>query len=162
VEVYFHAGEGGDVGDKGVGPGNGGTPSHIMRLVFGEECSIGVSTRTGQHHSEPHTHDQEQLNYIVEGEMWFFIRDRGYCVRKGDFLRIPRDEVHWSWVKTEEPCVCIECFSPPMRGGQGLFDPSESPNKRESKADGRSIYVDLATIGLDLAEIEARPAVNRP
>jgi quercetin dioxygenase-like cupin family protein len=151
MELFFHAGDTGD--------GYRGSGAHTIRSAFGEEASIAISTRTGAHHSEPHTHDQEQLNYIVEGEMWFYIRDRGYLVKKGDMLRIPRNEVHWSWVKTDEPCICIEVFSPPMSNGQPLFDASETPEVRES---GEPAEIDLATLGLDLAEIESRPPVNRP
>jgi mannose-6-phosphate isomerase-like protein (cupin superfamily) len=159
MELFFHAAEAGEIPDCGVGPGNRGTPAHTMRTAFGEECSFGISVRTSQHHSEPHVHDQEQLNYIVEGEMWTFIRDRGYLLKKGDILRIPRNEIHWSWVKTDEPCLCVEAFSPPMSNGQPLFDQGEAPKVRES--DG-TYPVDLAAIGLDLDEIEARPPVNRP
>ena len=86
---------------------------HDMKRVHGTEAAFAISLRKSGYHSSPHIHDFEQLNYIQEGEMWFFILDKGYHVKKGDFLRIPRNAIHWSWVKTKEPCLCYEVFCPP-------------------------------------------------
>ena len=63
---------------------------HDMKRVHGTEAAFAISLRKSGYHSSPHIHDFEQLNYIQEGEMWFFILDKGYHVKKGDFLRIPR------------------------------------------------------------------------
>ena len=78
---------------------------HDMKRVHGTEAAFAVSLRKSGYHSSPHIHDFEQLNYIQEGEMWFFIHDETYHVKKGDFLRIPRNAIHWSWVKTKEPSL---------------------------------------------------------
>jgi quercetin dioxygenase-like cupin family protein len=138
---------------------------HDMRLVHGNDCAFAVSLRRGGYHSSPHIHDYEQVNFIQEGEMWFYVHDQGFHLTAGDFLRIPRNAIHWSWVQTEQPCLCYEVFSPPppKRPGRpdrkrGLFADDEEP------VTGPSIgiyFVDLAFHGLDRAEIEARPAVNR-
>jgi mannose-6-phosphate isomerase-like protein (cupin superfamily) len=141
---------------------------HDMRLVYGQDAGFAISLRRGGYHSSPHIHDYEQINYIQEGEMWFFVHDKGYHVKKGDFLRIPRNAIHWSWVKTEEPCLCYEVFCPPppqnkRKGpdarGRGLFDEGEQVNIPPSIG---VYFVDLQFHGLDIDEIEAKPAVNRP
>jgi quercetin dioxygenase-like cupin family protein len=139
---------------------------HDMKRVHGTEAAFAISLRKSGYHSYPHIHDFEQLNYIQEGEMWFFIVDKPYHVKKGDFLRIPRNAIHWSWVKTKEPCLCYEVFCPPPPARKdrpnhsvGLFDEGEEVSPPRSSSG--SYYIDLKFHGLDLNEIEARPAVNR-
>lgn len=139
---------------------------HDMRLVYGQDSALAISLRRNGYHSSPHIHDYEQINFIQEGEMWFFVHDKGYHVKKGDFLRIPRNAIHWSWVKTKEPCLCYEVFCPPPplkksgpSKGHGLFDDGEEVSIPPSIG---VYYVDLQFHGLDINEIESRPAVNRP
>jgi mannose-6-phosphate isomerase-like protein (cupin superfamily) len=137
-----------------------------MRLVYGQDSALAISLRRSGYHSSPHIHDFEQINFIQEGEMWFFVHDKGYHMKKGDFLRIPRNAIHWSWVKTEEPCLCYEVFCPPpplkkgeLRKGVGLFDDGEEISIPPSIG---AFYVDLQFHGMDINEIESRPPVNRP
>ncbi|HVT51942.1 MAG TPA: cupin domain-containing protein [Dongiaceae bacterium] len=141
---------------------------HDMRLVYGQDSALAISLRHSGYHSSPHIHDYEQINFIQEGEMWFFVHDKGYHVKKGDFLRIPRNAIHWSWVKTKEPCLCYEVFCPPppqkkRKGqdahGQGLFDDGEEVTIPKSIG---VYFVDMKYHGLDLEEIESKPACNRP
>ncbi len=137
---------------------------HDMKLVCGQDSALAISLRHGGYHASPHIHDYEQINFIQEGEMWFFVHDKGYHVKKGDFLRIPRNAIHWSWVKTEEPCLCYEVFCPPppkkKKGPQGhdLFDEGEEIKVQPSIG---VYFVDLQFHGMDINEIEAKPAANR-
>lgn len=138
---------------------------HDIQIVHGNDSAFAISLRKPGYHSAPHIHDYEQLNYIQEGEMWFFVHDQPYHVIKGDFLRIPRNAIHWSWVKSDEPCLCMEVFSPPppmanmvMNNATPLFDEGETPKVNASLG---VYYVDPTHHGLDIAAIEARPAVNR-
>ena len=50
---------------------------HDMKRVHGTEAAFAISLRKSGYHSSPHIHDFEQLNYIQEGEMWFFIHRQG-------------------------------------------------------------------------------------
>lgn len=140
---------------------------HQMQLVYGTDSAFARSWRNPGYHSSPHIHDYEQLNYIQEGEMWFFVHDKGYHVKKGDTLRIPRNAIHWSWVKSDEPCLCYEVFSPPpppkqnivMDSAQGLFD--ESTEEYKTRPSLGVYFVDMAMHGLDQEVIESKPAANR-
>jgi quercetin dioxygenase-like cupin family protein len=140
---------------------------HDMTLVYGQDAALALSLRRGGYHSSPHIHDYEQINFIQEGEMWFFIHDKGYHVKKGDFLRIPRNAIHWSWVKTEEPCLCYEVFCPPPpqtnrkaadAAGTALLDEGEEQLPKPSIG---IYFIDMQFHGLDINEIEAKPAANR-
>jgi quercetin dioxygenase-like cupin family protein len=44
-----------------------------------------VATRPPGYHTKPHMHVSEQINHVLEGEIWFFVEDKGYLCKKGDF-----------------------------------------------------------------------------
>jgi mannose-6-phosphate isomerase-like protein (cupin superfamily) len=85
-----------------------------MKEIYGMEASVLIATRGGGYHTVPHRHDAEQINYILEGEIWFFVEDRGFRCRKGDFMRIPRNKVHWAWNPTDNEATVLEVHSPPI------------------------------------------------
>jgi gentisate 1,2-dioxygenase len=81
-----------------------------------------VATRQPQYHSKPHRHDSEQLNYVLQGELYVFVDDDGFVAREGDVFRIPRNAVHWSWVQGTKPCVLLEMHAPPLIGDPGVTE----------------------------------------
>ena len=83
-------------------------------FVSGQFANLMVAHRPPGYHSRPHVHDAEQLNYVAEGEVWFFVGDRGWHLQRGDFFRVPRGAVRWMWNRTEGPLVLIEAHSPSM------------------------------------------------
>jgi quercetin dioxygenase-like cupin family protein len=83
-------------------------------FVSGRFANLMVAHRPPAYHSRPHAHDAEQLNYVAEGKVWFFVGDRGWQLRQGDFFRVPRGAVHWMWNRTERPLVLVEAHSPSM------------------------------------------------
>lgn len=103
------------------------------QIVYGEDSSLMVATRIPGYHSTPHRHDAEQMNYVLEGELFIFIEDDGFLARKGDMFRIPRSANHWSWVQGKRPCTLLEVHTPPLIGKPvnvretvGLFARGES------------------------------------
>jgi quercetin dioxygenase-like cupin family protein len=97
-----------------------------MRLANGTDTSFMLASREPGYHSQPHRHDAEQLNYIVDGEIWLFVEAHGYRCVRGDLMRIPRNRVHWAWVRGAGPCTMIELHSPPLIGDAMLRDASVS------------------------------------
>jgi mannose-6-phosphate isomerase-like protein (cupin superfamily) len=91
-------------------------------IAYGVNSSIMVATRQPHYHSKPHVHDCEQLNYVLEGELYVFVGDDGFLATKGDVFRIPRNAVHWSWVQGRVPCVLLETHTPPLIGDPGVTD----------------------------------------
>jgi hypothetical protein len=81
-------------------------------------------------------HVSEQINHVLEGEIWFFVEEQGYLCKKGDFQRIPANKVHWAWNRSTADAVVVESHSPPLVGGEiikgaaGLFDEGETPMLR--------------------------------
>jgi quercetin dioxygenase-like cupin family protein len=92
------------------------------QIVYGQESSMMVATRQPKYHSKPHSHDSEQLNFVLEGELYVFVGDSGFLAKKGDAFRIPRNAVHWSWVQGTSPCVLLETHTPPLIGDPGVTD----------------------------------------
>jgi quercetin dioxygenase-like cupin family protein len=92
------------------------------QIAYGRDTSIMVATRQPQYHSKPHAHDSEQLNYVLDGELYVFVDDGGFLAKKGDVFRIPRNAIHWSWVQGTTPCVLLETHTPPLIGDPGVTD----------------------------------------
>jgi mannose-6-phosphate isomerase-like protein (cupin superfamily) len=60
-----------------------------------------------------HSHENEQLGYVVSGEVDVFIGNETYTLKPGDAYRIPGNTRHGFHVKTENPVEYIEVFTPP-------------------------------------------------
>jgi quercetin dioxygenase-like cupin family protein len=106
------------------------------QIVYGRESSMMVATRQPQYHSKPHSHDSEQLNYVLEGELYVFVGEDGFLAKKGDVFRIPRNATHWSWVQGTTPCVLLETHTPPLIGDPGVIDTARALISVDESLDG--------------------------
>jgi len=97
---------------KGVRTGAEGEGSMVSVKGYGNECSLMIASRAPGYHTTPHIHESEQLNYIQEGEIWFFVEEQGFHCKKGDFQRIPGNKVHWAWNRSDKDAVVIEAHAP--------------------------------------------------
>ena len=92
-----------------------------------------IAVRAPGYHTKPHAHESEQINYVLEGEIWFFVEDRGFHCRQGDFQRIPANKTHWAWNRSNQNATVAEAHAPALIGGRsaegavGLFDDNENP-----------------------------------
>jgi quercetin dioxygenase-like cupin family protein len=113
-----------------------GKGSMVVRQAYGNESSLMVAVRPPGYHTKPHKHVSEQINHVMEGEIWFFVEDQGYLCKKGDFHRIPANKVHWAWNRSDAEAMVVESHSPPLVGGEirngaaALFDEGEAPALR--------------------------------
>ena len=121
---------------KRVQSGESGTGSMVVRKAYGNECSLMIATRAPGYHTKPHAHLSEQINYVMEGEIWFFVKDQGFHCKKGDFQRIPANTIHWAWNRSDKNATVAEAHAPGLIGGHagesaiGLFDDGEKPQVR--------------------------------
>lgn len=95
---------------------------HVVeaRMAYGADTGLMIASRDLGYHSRPHVHDSEQFNYIMKGEIWFFIGEEGFRCRKGDIVRVPRNAVHWTWVRADEGCTMLETHTPSLTGDPEL------------------------------------------
>jgi quercetin dioxygenase-like cupin family protein len=86
---------------------------HLTQLAVGERMSAQ------QFHIEPdavvpeHSHEHEQIGFVVRGACTFCIGDEEFVVSSGDSYVIPGDEPHRVENRTDEPVTGIDVFSPP-------------------------------------------------
>jgi len=107
--------------------------SMSTKMVYGNECNMMVATRAPGYHSNPHRHDCEQINYMLDGEVWVFLENDAFLMKTGDFSRIPRNALHWAWNRSDKDCVLIEVHAPacdPLarKNAVGLYAEGETPN----------------------------------
>src|ERR1700741_333911 len=96
--------------------GEAGTGRMIVKKGYGNECSLMIATRKPGYHTKPHEHESEQINYVLEGEIWFFVKDQGFLCKQGDFSRIPAGKIHWAWNRSDKDSLIIESHSPSQIG----------------------------------------------
>jgi hypothetical protein len=81
-------------------------PDGLRERLQPDGCGAGAGLSPN-----PHKHDCEQLNYVLDGEVWVFVittvPDEG---RR--FLRIPRNVLHWVWNRSDKPVTLVECHAP--------------------------------------------------
>lgn len=107
------------------------------KMVYGNECNLMVAVRAAGYHSNPHRHDAEQLNYLLDGEVWVFIEDDAFLMKAGDFSRIPKNALHWAWNRSDKPCTLIEAHAPACdpqgrENAVGLYAEDEVPDLSRS------------------------------
>jgi quercetin dioxygenase-like cupin family protein len=103
------------------------------KMVYGNDCNMMVAIRAPGYHSHPHRHDAEQINYVLDGEVWVFMESESFLMKKGDFSRIPRNALHWAWNRSDKPCTLVEVHAPacdPLvrENALGLFAKGETPD----------------------------------
>jgi quercetin dioxygenase-like cupin family protein len=122
-----------DVPKRKHNPIKGDGMKEVSR-IYGRECNISPNWYHPGYHTRPHYHDCEQINYVIEGEIWVFVADEGFHCKQGDYIRIPRGRIHWAWNNFDKTALVIEAHSPPLIAGKpgstavGLFDDDEDPN----------------------------------
>ncbi len=61
---------------------------HLMMVVF--EFADGPAAKP----DPPHTHPHEQVTYVAEGEVLFFIGEESRRLAPGDMVAVPPDRPH--------------------------------------------------------------------
>jgi mannose-6-phosphate isomerase-like protein (cupin superfamily) len=125
-------------------------------IAYGCETSLMIATRQPQYHSNPHAHDSEQLNYVLEGELFVFIEDGGFLVKKGDIFRVPRNAIHWSWVQGTAPCVLLETHTPPLIGDPGVIDTAVALIRENESREGIDAIPSQWPADFDQAAVERK------
>lgn len=97
---------------KGIRTGSQGEGSMISRKGYGNESSLMIAARAPGYHTRPHVHESEQINYVLEGEIWFFVEDKAFHCQQGDFQRIPANNLERAL--PQAPCA------------EGIFGQSQS------------------------------------
>ena len=58
-----------------------------------------------------HSHESEQMTYVLEGKLFFDIDKKVYCVASGDLISIPSFKEHSVWTNAEG-AKAVDSWSP--------------------------------------------------
>lgn len=85
----------------------------IERKAFGSDnVTVALHRLMPGHELSPHSHPNEQLVYIMEGEMDFHIGDQVLRLGPGGLAVIPPDMVHYGQVVGNTPALNLDIFTP--------------------------------------------------
>jgi gentisate 1,2-dioxygenase len=94
------------------------------------------AVRAPGYHTTPHAHAAEQLNHMLQGEIWYFVEDQGFLCKAGDFHRVPSNQIHWAWNRSNADAIVVEAHAPALvagpqsEGSIGLFADGETKEAR--------------------------------
>jgi quercetin dioxygenase-like cupin family protein len=84
----------------------------LVHLVAGRNVSLSYVTMEPQSVASLHSHPQEQMGMILEGEFEMTIGEESNLLKKGDMYQVPPNVTHGG--KThDQTAVILDVFSPP-------------------------------------------------
>lgn len=95
-----------------------GDASSVLEILRGQGMSaslVQVRTRVRAHLHRDH----EETVVVLEGRGIFVLGERGYPVRSGSLIIIPRGAVHS--YEAQEPTVALSFFNPPFDNADRTF-----------------------------------------
>lgn len=85
----------------------------VGKVIWGEKLQIAMVDLAADIEVPDHHHPEEQMGYVISGELEFVIdREKKLC-RAGDIYFIPCDIVHSVKVTAEGPARIMDIYSPP-------------------------------------------------
>jgi quercetin dioxygenase-like cupin family protein len=85
-------------------------PKVFRRVISGKQVQMTrVEYRAGAAVDE-HSHPQEQILYVLEGEIWFQVEGEEKLMKTGDVVVVPGGAKHSA--HSDHDAVFIEAFSP--------------------------------------------------
>lgn len=85
----------------------------IERKTFGsDQVTLALHRLHPGHEVLPHTHPNEQIVYILDGEVDFHIGDDVVPLRGGGLVVVPPDVRHWVEVTGDRPAINLDIFTP--------------------------------------------------
>lgn len=92
---------------------------HLRRkVVHGERMSVTIYDFAAGGTFPRHTHDQEQVTYVLDGMVTFTIGDDVHDVSKGNLIMIPPGAIHDA--RADAPARVVSVVSPSRRDDSGI------------------------------------------
>lgn len=90
-------------------------PGLSFQPVLGGRVMVNFVTFQPHTEAPMHWHDEEQVSYVMDGELEFTVAGETRTMRRGDAVVIPPNVPHGA--RTHEGgCVQVDVFHPPRRG----------------------------------------------
>jgi quercetin dioxygenase-like cupin family protein len=85
----------------------------VSRRVFtGDGATLAWTTLEPGHTPRRHSHDYEQIVYIVSGRVRFTVGEESAEMGPGDVLLVPPNVEHFAETLGDEPAVDLSIFTP--------------------------------------------------
>jgi len=94
--------------DKEESVNVGGTYSMAKGpLVQGERIQVSLVHKAAGTGAKPHTHPNEQFNYVLKGTLKAMVNDQEAMVTVGGLTHIPANAVHATIATVDEDVICL-------------------------------------------------------
>ena len=85
----------------------------VERKAFsGDGATLALHRLHPGHEPRPHSHHYEQIVYILQGQIDFFIGDERIRLGPGGLLAVPPNVMHYGVVVGDEPVLNLDVFTP--------------------------------------------------
>jgi quercetin dioxygenase-like cupin family protein len=85
----------------------------VERKAFsGDGATLALHRLQPGHEPRPHSHHYEQIVYILQGQVDFFIGDKRVRLGPGGLLAVPPNVMHHAIVVGDEPVLNLDVFTP--------------------------------------------------
>lgn len=92
--------------------GGGFSRAAISKKEEGIDLSVHLGTiKPGQTH-EWHSHEQDEVMYIMQGAGKYLLEDVEMHYKAGDFVFMPKGTMHKNVVSSKEDMIIVAIFSP--------------------------------------------------
>ena len=88
------------------------SPGFLIRLIWGQRLMFSHVTLQPHSMVSLHTHSQEQMGIVLEGEFEMTIGDETRLIKKGDMYMVPANTTH-GCATHAKPALTLDVFSPP-------------------------------------------------
>jgi quercetin dioxygenase-like cupin family protein len=90
-------------------------PGLEFRPVVGQNLMVNFVNFAPHTEAPRHWHDEEQITFVLEGELEFEVGDETRVVRRGEAILIPPNVPHAARTH-DSTCFEVDVFHPPRQG----------------------------------------------
>ncbi|MGH2830144.1 MAG: cupin domain-containing protein [Actinomycetota bacterium] len=101
-------------------------PGLAVRPVFGRNMTLSFVWLDPHSAAPVHEHAEEQMGTIIDGSLEFELCGEKRLLRRGDVYVVPPFVSHGA-VTGDEPCLCLDAFSPPREALRRAAQPARPP-----------------------------------
>jgi quercetin dioxygenase-like cupin family protein len=100
-------------------------PGLRFQPVLGDQLMVNFVYFEPNTEAPLHWHSEEQISFVIDGELEFEVAGRKQMVRRGQAVLLPSNVPHAART-FDGPCLEVDAFYPPRRGlleAMGLAEP---------------------------------------
>jgi quercetin dioxygenase-like cupin family protein len=90
-------------------------PGLNFQPVLGENLMVNFVSFAAHTEAPRHWHDEEQISFVIDGEMEFEVGEEKRTVRRGEAIVIPPNVPHAARTY-DGTCLEVDVFHPPRQG----------------------------------------------